>query len=306
MSFLKLALTWIPATALLLGCTSKQSTPSAKISGDEFIATFRQAHDHRDLEAISNLVCWDRVTPELRKLTEDNLRTTFDDKIVNVKLTTEHPPGRPDVYERNGIIYRFNLPVIAELVVENPPLTKDAFNGSYYPLAMKDGRYCIAQMAPVGSEAQKPLASSNSADQATQPSEAGKTGETAQPAVVPAKTVLVVRLGEEVGLKTVKAGGKFSASVAQPVMLDGVIVIPAGSPVQGIVTKEGDYSPDATLISVTMNGTSHKISTGHVTFNEEVVFPAGSLMEFELQFPLELKALERRLSTIFSHISGSM
>jgi hypothetical protein len=71
------------------------------------MATFRQTHDHRDLQAISNLVCWDRVTPELRKLTEDNLRTTFDDKIEGVKLNTEHPQGRPDVYKRNGITYRF-------------------------------------------------------------------------------------------------------------------------------------------------------------------------------------------------------
>lgn len=287
MSFPKLALIWIPA-ALLLSCTSKQSTPSAKTSDDEFIAAFRQAHDHRDLEAISNLVCWDRVTPELRKLTEDSLRTAFDDKIVNVKMTTEHPQGRPDVYERNGITYRFNLPAVAELVVENPPLTKDAFNGSYYPLAMKDGRYCIAQMAPVGSESQKPLASSSSADQTTQPSQGGKPDETAQPAVVPAKTVLVARLGEDVGLKTVKAGGKFSASVAQAVVLGGVVVIPAGSSIQGIVAKVGDYSPDATLISVIMNGTSHKISTSHVIFNQEVVFPAGSQMKFEFLFPLEL------------------
>ena len=67
-------------------------------------------------------------------------------------------------------------------------------------------------------------------------------------------------------------------------VLDGVIVTPAGSPVPGIVTKEADYSPDATLISVTMKSTSQKISTGHVTFNEEVVFPAGSQVKFEFLF----------------------
>jgi len=79
MIFLKLARIWIPARALLLSCTSKQSTPSARTSGDEFIATFRQAHDHRDLEAMSKLVCWDRVTPEMRKLTEDDFKTAFDE-----------------------------------------------------------------------------------------------------------------------------------------------------------------------------------------------------------------------------------
>jgi hypothetical protein len=279
-SFMKLARLWVPAALLLVGCASKQS---------EFIAAVRRAHDQRNIEGMSKLVCWDRVPPEMRKVSEDILRNTFDDQIVSIKLTKEHPAGRPDVYVRNGVTYRFNLPVVAELVVENPPLPKEAFSGTYYPLGVKAGRYCIAQMAPVeGSEAREALAPSRLADQATQPSQAGKTGEVTQPAVVPAKTVLIIRLGEDVGLKTTKAGGNFSATVAQPVVVDEATVIPAGSPVRGIVAKKGDYSPDVTLTSVTVNGTSHKISTGYVTFNEGVVFPAGSQMKFEFVFPLEL------------------
>jgi hypothetical protein len=288
MSILKLACLWATATALLVGCTSKQST-STNALGSEFMAAFRQAHDHRDLEAMSKLFCWDRVTPEIRKITEDYLRGAFDDKIVDIKLTTEHPQGRPDVYVRNGITYRFNLPVVAELVVQNPPLPKEASSGTYYPLGTKDGRYLIAQMAPVeGPEARERTAPSGLPEQTSQPSQSGKTSEVAQPTVVPAGTVLMVRLGEDLGLKTTKAGGKFSATVAQPVVVDGVTVIPAGSPVQGIVTKKGDYSPDVTLTSVTVNGRPQKISTGYVTFNEDVVFPARSEMKFEFVFPLKL------------------
>jgi hypothetical protein len=288
MSFLKLAGLWLPATALLAGCMTKQSTPSAKASGSEFIGVFRQAHDRHDIEALTKLVCWDRVPPEMRKSSEDSLAAFFDDKIVDVKLTMEHPEGQPNVYVRNGVTYRFNLPVVAELVVENPPLSKGSFSGTYYPLAVKDGRYCIAQMAPVeGLETQQPLASSSSAEHAIQSSQTGNTSEAEQPTVVPAKTVLIVRLGEDVGLKTIKAGGNFSATVAQPVVVNGVTLIPAGSSVHGIVAKKGDYSPDMTLTSVTMNGTSHKISTSYVTFNEEVVFPAGSQMNFEFLFPLK-------------------
>jgi hypothetical protein len=289
MSFLKLARLCVPVTALLVGCTTKQSIPSVKPLESDFIAAFRQAHDRRDLEAMSKLFCGDRVTPEVKTLTEDHLKSAFDEKITAIRLTTEHPKGRTDVFVRNGTTYKFNLPVVAELVVENPPQSKESFSTSDYPLALKEGRYCIAQMAPAeGSAAQEPLASSISADQATQPSPSGRTSEAAQPTVVPAKTALIVRLGEDIGLKTAKAGGNFSATVAEPVVVDGVTVISVGSPVQGIVSKKGDYSPDVTLTSVTMNGTSHKISTGYVTFNQEVVFPAGSQMKFEFVFPLKL------------------
>ncbi len=289
MSFLKLAGLWLLATALLVGCTSRQSTPSNKALGSEFIAAFREAHDHHDIEAVSKLFCWDRVTTDVRKVTEDFLKTGFDDKIVDIKLTTEHPIQRIDVYVRDGVTYRFNLPLVAELVVENPPLPKEAFSGTYYPLGVKDGSYCIAQMAPVeGSEAHPHLAAPSSAEQTTQVPQAGKTSEAAQPTVVPAKTVLVVRLAEDLGLKTRQAGGSFSGTVAQPVAVDGVILIPVGSFVQGIVAKKPNYSPHATLTSVTVNGTSHKISTEYMNFNEDVVFPAGSQITFELLFPLNL------------------
>jgi hypothetical protein len=285
MSFLKPACLWIPASALLIGCIGKQSTPLAK-SEPDFIAAFRQAHEGRDLEALSKLVCWDRVPLEIRKLSEDSFRATFDDKIMNIRVTTEHPQGRPEAYVRNGITYRFNVPVVAEMVVENPPPTKVAFGGTYYPLGVKDGRYCIAQMAPTErSDAQESSVSTRPPVQAIPPSQSGKAG---QSAVVPVKTVLIVRLAGDLGIKAANAGGGFSATTVQPVVVNGITLIPAGSLVEGIVTKKGNYSPDATLTSVTVNGTSHKISTESMTFNEQIVFPAGSEMKFELVFPLKL------------------
>jgi hypothetical protein len=38
MNFLKVARLGVPATALLVGCTSRQAAPSAKELGSEFIA----------------------------------------------------------------------------------------------------------------------------------------------------------------------------------------------------------------------------------------------------------------------------
>jgi len=288
MSFLKVARFFVPAMALLVGCTTKQATPSVNGSGVEFVAAFRQAHDHRDLEAISKLYCGDRVTPEVRNFTEDNLKTGFDEKIADIRVTTEHPKGRTDVFVRNGITYRFNLPVVAELIIEHPPQSKGSSSTSEWPLALKEGHYCIAQFAPAEGSAAQPVASSGSPDQATQPSPSGGIGEVAHPTVVPAKTALIVRFGEDIGLKTAKAGGSFSATVAEPVVVEGVTVISAGSPVQGIVSQKGEYSPEVTLTSLTVNNKSHKISTGSWGINKEVVFPAGSQMKFELVLPLNL------------------
>jgi len=225
----------------------------------------------------------------MRKLSEGSLKTAFDDKIADIKLTTKHPKGRPDVYVRNGVTYGFNLLVIAELIVDNAPRPNETFSTYDYPLGVKEGHYCIAQAAPVeGLEAQEPLPPPSLADQATQPLQPGKTSGGAQPVVVHAKTFLIIRLGGDVGLKTIKSGGNFSATVAEPVVVDGVTVIPAGSSAQGIVAKEGDYGPDVTLTSLTVNGKSYKISTGYVTFNQEVVFPARSEMKFEFVLPLKL------------------
>jgi hypothetical protein len=289
MSFLKVARLCVPAMALLVGCTTRQTTPSVNGSGVEFVAAFRQAHEQRDLEAMLRLFCGDRVTPEVRNFTEDNLKTGFDEKIADIRVTAEHPKGRTDVFVRTGITYRFNSPVVAELIIEHPPQSKGSSSTSEWPLALKEGHYCIAQFAPAeGSAAQQPVASSSSPDQATQPSPSGRIGEAAHPTVVPAKTALIVRFGEDIGLKTAKAGGSFSATVAEPVVVDGVTVISAGSPVQGIVSKKGEYGPEVTLTSLTVNNKSHKISTGSWGFNQEIVFPAGSQMKFELVFPLKL------------------
>jgi hypothetical protein len=289
MSFLKVGRLCVPAMALLVGCTSKQATISVvNGSGTEFVAAFRQAHEQRDFEAMSKLFCGDRVTPEIRKVTEDHLKSAFEEKIADIRLTTEHPKGRTDVFVRNGITYKFNLPVVAELIVENPPQSKESSSTSDYPLALKEGHYCIAQMAPAEGSAAQPVTSSSSPEQAAQPLPSGETREVAQDTVVPAKTVLIVRLGEDIGLKTAKGGGSFSATVAEPVVVGGATVISAGSPAQGMVSKKGEYSPQVTLTSLTVNNKSRKISTGSVFINQDFVFPAGAQMKFELVLPLKL------------------
>jgi hypothetical protein len=277
----------VVAGALLVGCAKTQSSPTAaQPSQTELIEAFRQAHDRRNVQAMLNLFCWDGVTPELRKLTEDSVKTSFEDKIVSIKMTSEHPKGRMNEYIRNGMTYGFNLPVVMELVVDSPSLPNSGSSSDYYPVGIRNGKYLIALMAPI----------KNAAVQGTvaPPSQAAEDGKSAattngEPVLVPAKTPFTVRLKQRVGVELLKTGGAFSAVFSDSVQVKGVIAIPAGANAQGLVTRTGKYSPQMTLTSVTVNGTPYKVTTTSIIFNEQVAYPAGSEATFDLVWPLDLR-----------------
>jgi hypothetical protein len=54
--------------------------------------------------------------------------------------------------------------------------------------------------------------------------------------VVPAGTALVVRIGQTISAKSSSVGDSFSGALAQSVVVHGVKVLPAGTPVTGTVT----------------------------------------------------------------------
>ena len=94
----------------------------------------------------------------------------------------------------------------------------------------------------------------------------------ANPIVVPAETVLTVRLGQAVGSKTSHAGDNFSATVANPVDVDGKTVIPSGAAATGTVAEAaplGRFKGGAvlrlTLDAVTIGGHTYPIQTTAVT-----------------------------------------
>ena len=89
--------------------------------------------------------------------------------------------------------------------------------------------------------------------------------------VVPAGTVLTVRLGQAVGSKISQTGQSFSASLATPVEIAGKTVIPSGAHASGIVVDakplgrfKGAASLQLKLNSITVDGTEHAIETSSV------------------------------------------
>jgi hypothetical protein len=111
-------------------------------------------------------------------------------------------------------------------------------------------------------------AMSNTAMQAMKP-------EPPRPLIVPAGTVLTVRLAEALGSKISTAGQTFTATVASPITIDGRTAIPAGATTSGTVVDAkplGRFKGGATLqvrlTSISVKGSDMAISTSSVSRTE--------------------------------------
>lgn len=281
----------VVAAVALAGCSIASSLQGkASPSQSDFVEAYRRAHDTRDVEAMRELYCWDGATSEMKEITE-RYSYDFEDKIIDIKLTSEHPKERPNQFIKDGVTYGLNLPVVLELLVEYPPPTKGARNANYYPVGIQDGRYLIAVMVPkgVGLAASSSASTPSQTGQALKSAQAGEASAAGQPIVVPNETTLTVRLKQIVGVKLISTGGAFSATVSDPVVVNGATVIPVGAAVQGIVTKEGNFSPQLALNSVTVNGAPRRIHTTSSTFNEQIEYPLGTELSFKLVRQLTLQ-----------------
>jgi len=95
--------------------------------------------------------------------------------------------------------------------------------------------------------------------------------EAPAPLIVPAGTVLTVRLGETLSSKDSQAGEAFTATVTSAVTVDGKTAIPADSTATGTVVDakplgrfKGGASLQIKLTSVKINGKEHAIETSSV------------------------------------------
>jgi hypothetical protein len=93
--------------------------------------------------------------------------------------------------------------------------------------------------------------------------------------VVPAGTVLTVRLGQAVGSKISTAGQAFTAALASPVAVEGKTAIPSGATASGTVVDakplgrfKGGAVLQLRLTSITVNGTEQSVSTSSLTRTE--------------------------------------
>jgi hypothetical protein len=112
----------------------------------------------------------------------------------------------------------------------------------------------------------------NSSAPAGAPGAAPAGEKQASAVTLPAGTVLTVRLSQTLGSKISQSGQSFSGTLAQPIEMDGKVVVPAGSEVAGTVAEaipQGRFKGAAvlrlTLDSLNINGTPHHIQTAAVS-----------------------------------------
>jgi hypothetical protein len=133
------------------------------------------------------------------------------------------------------------------------------------PIAQKKVEQ-IAQEEPGVATVDDQIAVEPASDQAAQPMTPPPPPP--QPIVVPAGTVLTVRVGQALSSKTSQPGQTFLATLAQPVSVGGVTAIPARSTVSGTVVTakakgkvKGEGELSLALTSITVQGQTYNIKT---------------------------------------------
>jgi len=96
------------------------------------------------------------------------------------------------------------------------------------------------------------------------------------PIVIPAGKTLTVRLGEALGSKLSSPGQSFSATLAEPVVVEGTTVIPRGASAGGVVVDakplgrfKGGALLEVKLTSVRINGAEQRIETSAISRTEK-------------------------------------
>jgi hypothetical protein len=106
--------------------------------------------------------------------------------------------------------------------------------------------------------------------------------------MVPVMTPLTVKLDEAVNTKTAANGSGFTATIKDPVKVDGETVIPANASAGGLVSKGSERGGELVLNSIFVNGRMYRITTSPVAFNQKSSLRAGSTLTFNLVLSLNL------------------
>jgi hypothetical protein len=100
--------------------------------------------------------------------------------------------------------------------------------------------------------------------------------EKPKPIVVPAGTVLTVKIGQALGSKTSQAGQTFMATLAQPVSVGGRKALPAGATASGTVVNakakgkiKGQGELELKLTSISVGGHTYPIQTNSFSSTEK-------------------------------------
>lgn len=104
---------------------------------------------------------------------------------------------------------------------------------------------------------------------------------------VPVMTAFTVKLDQAVNAKAAANGAPFTATLKDPVEVNGQTIIPAGASAGGVMSKESQNA-ELQLNSVFVNGRLYRITTEPVTMGQKVSLHAGAAVTFHLTLSLNL------------------
>jgi hypothetical protein len=108
----------------------------------------------------------------------------------------------------------------------------------------------------------------------TQPDQTQEAAREREPLIVPARTMVTVRLGSAIGSKLNQTGEAFNGSVARDVVVGGAVAIPRGTRVSGTITDAkplgrfaGGAELQLRLDSINLNGSELPVRASLQTFS---------------------------------------
>jgi len=105
---------------------------------------------------------------------------------------------------------------------------------------------------------------------------------------VPVMTSLTVKLDQPLSAKAAGNAEGFTATIIEPVEVEGVTVIPVNSSAAGLVSKAAQGSGQIELNSVFVNRRSYRITTSPISFNQKASLRSGSIVTFHLVLSLNV------------------
>lgn len=130
---------------------------------------------------------------------------------------------------------------------------------------------CNKESTPASSTENSNAANSSGGGAAGGAKKGGEAKPVRQTITIPEGTVLTVRLGETLSSKDSSAGQGFTATVAEPVTVEGKTVIPEGAAARGSVVDaksmghfKGGALLEVKLDSVTIEGKETPVQTGMI------------------------------------------
>lgn len=116
----------------------------AVTNDQEFINQFSAAHQKKDFERFSKLVCWRGVDSQMKEMLEKGFQQSCAQEIDSIEITD---PDKNEIQENNinGKIYRLNLRVVKKFTIKFKPPSNSLLQlkKRAYRLGLINGKYAI-------------------------------------------------------------------------------------------------------------------------------------------------------------------